>query len=289
MIPKITWLGIFLTLGSLNLSRAQSTEPPPVRLCGISGHLYQVLDGRGARDGAFIGDDYVVLIDCKMDQTSVEQTLSTLKKVTTKPVKYVVNTHSDRDHVGGNIYMPEGVIFISHENCRKEFYLPGRDGKPSEWNKPELSRFIPSITFREKMELYSGARKLELWYFGIGHTTGDAVVYFPEEKAAFLGDQLFLTRPQLIHSYKGGHSFGHVKTLEKMLATLDANTFYSGHSDPASRQEVEQHIVQIKALQEKIGDFIKQKAGLETIKQSFNKEEAGLVESIYNEIQARSR
>jgi hypothetical protein len=56
----------------------------------------------------------------------------------------------------------------------------------------------------DKPILYLGWKKVELWYFGTGHTTGDLVVYIPEEKTAFLGDQLFLTRPQLIHSYKGG-------------------------------------------------------------------------------------
>ena len=54
------------------------------------------------------------------------------------------------------------------------------------------------------------------YYFGTGHTTGDIVVYFPEAKTAFLGDQFFGTRPQLIHAYKGGNAFAHVVTLEKM-------------------------------------------------------------------------
>ena len=63
---------------------------------------------------------------------------------------------------------------------------------------------------------------MELWYFGVGHTTGDIVVYFPEEKTAFLGDQIFFSRPQLIHAYKGGHSFEHVKTVTKLLEKIDA-------------------------------------------------------------------
>jgi hypothetical protein len=74
MIPKFTWLESFLMLCSMDLSLAQSTEPPPVQLSAISSHLFQLLDGRGAQEGAFIGDDFVVLIDCKMDQTSVDKT-----------------------------------------------------------------------------------------------------------------------------------------------------------------------------------------------------------------------
>ena len=187
---------------SLTFARQQQTAP--VRLKMISERLYEVLDGRGSRGGMYIGENGVLLIDAKMDRISVEQTIQEIKKITDKRIKYLVSTHSDGDHVNGNQYFPQTVTFIAHENCRKEFFHPRRDGTPSDWDKPELMPFVPSITFRDKMDIHLGSKKVELWYFGVGHTTGDAVVYFPQEKTAFLGDQIFSERPQLIHSYKGG-------------------------------------------------------------------------------------
>ena len=86
-----------------------------------------------------------------MDNNSVSTTIEEIKKITDKPIKYLVNTHSDGDHIRGNQYFPQTVTFIAHENCRKEFFHPGRDGTPSEWNNPELSPFVPSLTFRDKM------------------------------------------------------------------------------------------------------------------------------------------
>jgi glyoxylase-like metal-dependent hydrolase (beta-lactamase superfamily II) len=224
-----------------------------------------------------------------MDQPSVEQTLEALKKLSGRPVRYLINTHSDRDHVGGNLFFPEGITIISQENCRAEFFHPGRDGKPSDWNNPELARFLPSVTFRDKLVIYDGPRRIELWYFGVGHTTGDIVVYFPEEKTAFLADQLFLSRPQLIHSYKGGNSFEHVKTLEKMLETLEATRFCSGHSEPASREQVRGHIEAMQAMQKKIRMSREQGKELTQIQAEFKKEEAALVETIHNEIQKQSK
>ncbi|MQY78949.1 MAG: MBL fold metallo-hydrolase, partial [Bacteroidetes bacterium] len=240
--------------------------------------------GQGARGGAYIGDNEVLLIDAKMDKKSVDQTIEEINKLTDKPIKYLVNTHSDGDHISGNQYFPETVIFIAHENCRNDFYHPGRDGSPSEWNNPELAPFIPSITFNDKMDIYLGTKKVELWYFGVGHTTGDIVVYFPEEKTAFLGDQIFLTRPQLIHSYKGGNSFEHVKTLTKMLKTLDAEKFCSGHSEIANREVIRNHIDQMIKRQEKVKSLIKNGKDLEEIKSEFEENEAGLIETIFNEI-----
>jgi len=277
-------LVIFNILVNIMFASAQQQEVKPVRLSLISNGLYELLDGRGANGGVFIGDNAVLVIDAKMDKESVDQTIAEIKKITDKPIKYLINTHSDGDHVNGNQYFPEGMTIISHENCRKEFFVPARDGSPSDWNKPEMAAYIPEITFTDQMDIYPGSQKVELWYFGVGHTTGDAVVYFPSEKTAFLGDQFFKDRPQLIHSYKGGNSFEHVKTLTKMLEKLDAVKFCSGHSEIVSRQAILDHIDQIRQQQEKVRQLVSQNKSLDEIKSEFAENEARLTESIYNEI-----
>lgn len=194
---------------------AQNQDTQPVTLDKISDNLYQVLGGRGANGGMYIGDNEVVIIDSKMDKASVDGIFAAVKKVTDKPVTILINTHSDGDHINGNQFFPEEVIIVAHDNCRKEFLLPQRDGSPSAWTSDEMMPFVPEITFNDKMQLHLGSKNIELYYFGVGHTTGDIVVYFPEEKTAFIGDQVFFGRPQLIHSYKGGDSFEHVKTTKK--------------------------------------------------------------------------
>jgi cyclase len=274
----------FSILLSVSLSSAQQQEVNPVKLSHISGDLYELLGGRGSNGGVFIGDNNVLIIDAKMDKESVVQTLTEIGKITDKPISYLVNTHSDGDHVDGNRYFPEEVIIISHENCRKDFFLPKRDGTASDWEKPDLASFVPEITFKDHMDIYLGSAKVELWYFGVGHTTGDIVVYFPSEKTAFIGDQFFEGRPQLIHSYKGGNSFEHVKTLRKMLETLDAIKFCSGHSEIVDRQTIKDHISQMQERQQKIKSLLEKNKSLDEIKSEFNENEARLVESIYNEI-----
>ncbi len=265
---------------------AQQNTATPVALNRIGDNIYEVKGGRGANGGAFIGKSGVLLIDSKMDKESVDQTLTEIRKLTDKPIRFMVNTHSDGDHVFGNRFLPESVVFVAHENCRQEFFHPGRNGEPSSWNAPELAPYIPSVTFNDKMDLYIDDKKVELWYFGIGHTTGDIVVYFPDDRIAFMGDQVFMERPQLIHSYKGGNSFEHVKTLEKMLSTLDAKIFCSGHSDALGREMVQAHINKTKDLQSNVDGFVKKNYSLENLKKEFNEDQAGLVETVYNELAA---
>ena len=283
-MKKIHFTFILLSILIIQSAFAQDQEAPPVRLEKISGNIYEVLDGRGSKGGAYIGDNGILVIDAKMDKESVDQTISELKKITDKPILYLVNTHSDGDHINGNRFFPESTTIIAHENCRNDFFRPKRDGSPSDWNDPELAPFTPELTFSENMEIYLGAKKVELWYFGTGHTTGDIVVYVPEEKTAFLGDQLFLTRPQLIHSYKGGNSFEHVTTLTKMLETLDAEKFSSGHSEICSREDIQQHLNQIQELQKKVMLMVEQNKSLDEVKENFEENEARLVTSVYNEV-----
>jgi len=270
----------------VSLSFAQQQEVKPIRLSQISDSLYEILDGRGSNSGMYIGDNCVLVIDSKMDKESVDQIYKEIGKITDKPVKYLVNTHSDGDHVNGNQYFPEDVVIIAHENCRNEFFVPKRDGSPSDWLNPQMTPFVPELTFSDQMNIYLGSKKVELWYFGTGHTTGDIVVYIPEAKTAFIGDQFFEGRPQLVHSYKGGNSFEHVKTLTKMLDSLDAEKFCSGHSEMANRQDLQNHIVQMQELQEKVKSLVDKNKSVEEVKSEFSENEARLVESIYNEIKA---
>ncbi len=283
-MKKIHFTITLLSTLIIQTAFTQNQETPPVRLVKTSGNLYEVLDGRGSNGGAYIGENGILVIDAKMDEKSVDQTISELKKITDKPILYLVNTHSDGDHINGNRFFPESVTIIAHENCRNDFFRPKRDGSPSDWNDPELASFTPEFTFSEKMDIYLGSKKVELLYFGVGHTTGDIVVYIPEEKTAFLGDQLFITRPQLIHSYKGGNSFEHVATLTRMLETLDAEKFSSGHSEICSRDDIQQHISQIQELQENVMIMVEQNKGLDEVTGSFEENEARLVTSVYNEV-----
>lgn len=284
LMKRITGL-FFILLIAVN-AFAQERETPPVRLDRISDNLYQVSGGRGANGGMYIGDDEVLIIDSKMDKASVDGIYAAVLKATNKPITYLVNTHSDGDHINGNLYFPKSVTIVAHKNCRKEFFHPSRDGSHSDWLNADRHAFVPEITFTDKMNLYLGEKVVQLHYFGVGHTTGDIVVYFPEGKTAFIGDQVFFGRPQLIHSYKGGNSFEHVKTTQRMLNELDAEKFCSGHAEIMNRSDIENHIKKMTAFQEKVKSLVAGGKSLDEVQAAFEENEAGLAESVYNEVVA---
>jgi len=282
---KFTTTVLFFVFISMIL-KAQERETPPLTLEKASESVYQIMGGSGSNGGVIVGESSVLIVDAKMNEESVNQTIEAIQKLSDKPIKYLVNTHSDGDHIMGNRYFPESVIFIAHENCRNDFFKVNF-GRESDWGEPEFYPFTPSLTFSENMNVWLGKDKVELHYFGVGHTTGDLVVYFPSDKIAFLGDQYFNTRPQLIHSNKNGNSFEHVKTLTKMLETLDAVTFLSGHSDPVGRIEIEKHIQAMVERQMKVKQLVSEDKSLEETLEQFNENEVRLVTSVYNEIKGQ--
>lgn len=284
---KLVFTFVFVVLSSTSVFAQQSQSivaPSPVVSKQVEPDIYMFTGGRGANTGAYIGEKEVLLIDSKQDPESVGQVLSAIKKLTNNPITRLVNTHADGDHVFGNRFQPVGVTFIAHENCLKEFFLSSSNGTPSDWNNPALKAFLPSVTFKDRMDLQIGSKRIQLYYFGVGHTTGDTVVYFPDEKVAFIGDQIFTTRVQLIHSYKGGSSFGEVAVLEKMLASIDAQKFVCGHNDVIDRSAVRNHIDQMKALQDKVRGLKVKGQSIEEVQKQFEQNQSALVRTIYSEI-----
>lgn len=281
----ITALFLIAALSSGMLS-AQERESAPVSLDKVTEHVYLVTGGQGSNGGVIIGSNAVLLIDSKMDEESVNQTINAVKDLSDKAIMYLFNTHSDGDHIMGNRYMPASLTIMAHKNCRDDFFKENF-GRASDWDEPDFYPFTPSVTFKKNMDLWLGKDLVEFHYFGVGHTTGDAFVYFPEEKVAFIGDMFFTDRPQLIHSNKNGNSFQYVQTMERMLETLDAQIFLSGHSDPVGRSEIREHLRQMVDRQNKVKALVVEGQSMEDVLESFEENEARLVTSIYNEVKGQ--
>jgi len=279
---KETTLTILLLFAVAAL-QAQQGEPEPVSLQKITDRIYQINGGSGANGGVILCETGIIVIDSKMDEESVKQSLQAIRSVSQKPLIYLVNTHSDGDHIMGNRYFPESVTVVAQENCRDDFFKENF-GRPSDWDEPANFPFTPSITFKENMNLWMGRDKVELYYYGNGHTSGDIVVYIPDEKVAFIGDLYFTDRPQLIHSAKGGNSFDYVRTISRMLENLDAEVFISGHGAPAGKDDLGAHIQAMEKRQEKVKELMEQDLDLEKVLTYFDEDESRLVTSIYQEI-----
>ena len=263
-------------------------QPAPLTLEKISEDIYQVKGGSGANAGVIIGQKEIMVIDAKMSEESAREMLAEIKKISTVPITILALTHSDGDHINGITAFPPDIKIIAHPETKRYMDEAFKDEK----QRAYLPRIMTFDTKNFDFDL--GGRKVQLLYLGPAHTSGDVVVYIPEEKVAFLGDLFFSGRDPLVHHHKNGDSFGLVKVLQSVLA-LDAETFLSGHADRATRADIEGMIQTLQEKQAKVKALVAEGKSLSETLESFGVKETpapqpgrtrflNLVEVIYLEL-----
>ncbi len=183
--------------------------------------------------------------------------LAELKKVTSKPIRYVVNTHHHPDHAGGNARMQQmSAQVIMSQQARENLASGLRD---AQWSDPNLA-------FAGHLSLQLGGKRLELYHLGRGHTNGDVVVYFPAARVLAAGDLLVsdpLT-PQQFDYAAGGSVKEYAKTLDAVLQ-LDFDTVVPGHGTVATKQKLRKARDSSVLLQNRVHEMILQKRTREEI------------------------
>jgi glyoxylase-like metal-dependent hydrolase (beta-lactamase superfamily II) len=137
--------------------------------------------------------------------------LREVKKVTDKPIKLIINTHSHPDHVGSNDYIREqypNVRIVMNEGAKQELLNSPRPN-------PKL---LPTETFTDRMTIGSGADRIELYHFGRGHTNGDTFVYFPSARLLCMGDVMAWNMAPFLPS---GGAEAIAKETEALVKTLN--------------------------------------------------------------------
>jgi cyclase len=250
----------------------------------LANNIYLVRGGV-ANTGFVIGDKGVLVIDANMNSEGTKSTLDEIRKQTSMPVTELILTHSDGDHVNGIGGFPQGIVIISQEQAKKEM--------EEAFKVPELQAlkaYLPGKTFTDKMDLVLGSENIQLLYFGPAHTSGDAVVLFPAEKVAFVGDLIFKGQDPIIHTEKGGSSTGLLMTLKELLG-LDVDRYIPGHNEVLSKSDINAEIKNIEEKQFKIKQLIQEGKSLTEVKTALgvvdqpgvNFRFPSLVEIIYNE------
>ena len=183
--------------------------------------------------------NFVVVIDANTPW-GIKAALPEIKRTTSKPIKYVFDTHYHWDHTQGNSVMAdEGVTVVCSQDCASELATKGKTEweqmakRTDEYSLAAYRMERPSIVFGEFMAIDDGERRLELRRVGPAHTIGDAVAFLPKEGILFTGD--------LCVNWKFGNNVGdrdadlpHWVQVLNELATWSVKTVIPGHGDPGS-------------------------------------------------------
>jgi cyclase len=291
--------------GTMALAQQQ---PPPLTVTNLKDNVYWVRGGGGSNDGIgsnngfIVGTSGVIVVDTKTAVDVEKGVIAEIAKVTPKAVDAVILTHSDEDHVNGLPAFPAGITIIAQQNCKKDMEASARLGFESclgcrtQGRITPAQRRLPTKTFGKTVNLSIDGVRIRLYHWGPGHTSGDAIVYLPDEKIIFSGDLLVNTRPDpLIHTEKKGSAAGWMANAKGML-NLDADTYLTGHGTVMTKADVQKKLDYVQDRYDKIKTMAAQGKSLDQVKMWFG-EPAGpsqnpngaspaviLIEVIYKEV-----
>jgi cyclase len=196
--------------------------PPTGTIRNVRGNLY-LIPGQGPNTLVFLTKAGVVLVDTKLPNNG-EAILKQVRTITDLPVSMIINTHSHPDHTGSNDYFPASADVVTHENTQKWMAANPKTAANA--------AMMPDKTFTDRMTLGSGDERIDLYYFGAGHTSGDAFVVFPAVRVMAAGDQMAWKMAPLIDGNAGGSVVALPDTLEKTLKGIaNVDTVIEGHGD----------------------------------------------------------
>jgi cyclase len=193
----------------------------------------------GSNAGFIVGPNGIVVVDTFETTDAAKQLFAEIRKVSSLPVRYVVNTHYHLDHTGGDaVFAEAGATVVAHRNVRawvrsENLKFFGPSPKPEE-KAQVASLVLPDLVYSDAVDIYLDSRAIQVRYM-LGHTGGDSVVIVPDSNVVFAGDLVWQKHlPNLIDA----STEPWIRTLDTLLREHPTATFVSGHGDVATPADV---------------------------------------------------
>jgi glyoxylase-like metal-dependent hydrolase (beta-lactamase superfamily II) len=249
---------------------AYAQQPPPdfskveIKTTQIADNFY-TLEGLGGTISVLTGPDGVLLVDSQYAALT-DKLAAAIKKLTNKPIRFVINTHVHPDHTGGNENFAKlGALVFSRDQLRArlEHPNPAADGTPG---KPAPAPALPVVTYDGPVSIHLDGENVRLLPIRSAHADGDTLVSFTEHDILAVGDY-----------YRGiGYPFVDIKsggTLQGILDGLGATIgrcgpktkVIPGHGPVTDRKALVAQRDLILAVRDKVAALVAQNKTLEEV------------------------
>lgn len=247
---RVFALGVIIGIGALSLAATAAQQPPAAKVVvaeKLKDNLWILKgDGGGGNTAVFVQANGVVVVDTKNPGWGAP-ILAKIKELTPKPVTTIINTHTHGDHVSGNVEFPATVDVVTHANTKTNMEKMGAPSGFPAAQGPSIfaqngNRNMSKRTFTDKLTLFSGADQVDLFYFGRGHTNGDAMVVFPALRVMHMGDIFSGKNLPLLDANNGGSGVEIGDTLAKVHAGVkNVDTIITGHSTNMTMADLKEY------------------------------------------------
>ena len=270
-------------LGAAQSEKSRTTETGDLEVLQLRPNFFMIA-GAGGHIGVQVGDDGVVVVDTG-STASAGAVVAAIKKVTTQPIRYVINTSADPDHVGGN----EAVAKAGQSLFTSADFLGGaasilsaegvltRMGAPTGQASPFPVAAWPTETFdHPRKYMYLNGEGIEILHQPAAHSDGDVLVFFRRSDVIVAGDILDTTRFPVIDVAKGGTIQGEIAALNRLvelaipsvpIVSREAGTLViPGHGRVCDQLDAVEYRDMVTIIRDRIRDLINAGRTLDQIK-----------------------
>ena len=267
--PRSSIVLMFLALVGAALLLQGQAPSDEIKTFHVQGNVYMLV-GAGGNIAVQTGDEGVLVVDTGV-ATMRDKVLAAIRQLSTKPIRWMINTHAHPDHTGGNETISQAgmtvngnpAAIIAHEN------VPTR--------MTEASRPITEVPlntfFEETRDFYFNGEAIFLYHIPRAHTDGDVFVYFRGSDVLVAGDIFVTTTYPVIDAKYDGGVAGFVDGLNKILDITvpkylqDGGTYViPGHGRISDEADVVEYRDMVVIIRDRIQDMIKKGMTLEQVK-----------------------
>ena len=297
---------LILALAFLGLqARAPNLDSVEIQTIHVQGNVYMLV-GAGGNITLQVGNDGVFLVDTQYEQLA-PKIVESIRKLSNKPIFWIVNTHIDADHIGGNEALPrlanaasrQNVRIIAHENILNRMSAAPRGVEPIVPDKlwPNDEYYLP------QKDLSFNGEAIVVYHMPAAHTDGDSIVFFRSSNVVSVGDIFVPGRYPVIDMQTGGTVQGLINALNRILQITvplkyqEGGTYViPGHGRICDEADVVEYRDMVTIIRDRIQDLIKKGMTLEQVKaarpsRDYDTEYAGpsdvFVEAVYRSLSAK--
>jgi cyclase len=243
-----------------------------------------VIAGPGANVGVQVGDDGVVVVDTG-SAADAPAVLAAIKRISSKPIRYVIDTGPDADHVGGNETLskageklfggsnagggtPNGADsvapILSAEGVLRHMATSPPGGWPTE------------VFHYSRKYMYLNGEAIEVLHQPAAHTDSDVFAFFRRSDVVVAGDVLDTRQFPVIDVERGGSIQGEIEALNRLVdlavpsvpvVTREAGTIVvPGHGHLCDQYDVVEYRDMVTIIRDRVRDLIKAGRSLTEVK-----------------------
>ena len=223
------------------------------------GNRTYMLEGFGGNTTIAAGDDGVIMVDGQYAQMH-DKLQAAIATVAQQPVRFLVNTHYHRDHIGGNVpFSKDGAVVVAHENVRKRLAEGTMMAVPEVKYTPAPEESLPVLTHKDGMTLQVKGRAAQLKHPLNAHTDGDTFVYFADANVISTGDTVAMGRYPNIDFANGGSIKGMIAASDAYLSLAnDGTKIVPGHGPLATKAQLAEYRAMLSTVRDRMLALIKE-------------------------------